>query len=364
MKVARSSRPETLLIATQPIAYQVNMSKNQSAEISGCLIGQAIGDMMGLPYEGLSPRRIAKLARFDRPRFFFGYGCGSDDTEHIAMTAEAIRHASGDVARFRRRLASNLRRWFLAGPPGIGLATLKACLKLCLGFPESRAGVRSAGNGPAMRAAILGVMVPAETLTDFVAASTRLTHTDRRAEIGSLIIARLAADAPRLDPNQGAAWISRVTDELRGQTDLEPLLRNLQRAAEALLHGQTVTAFAEQLTSGRGVSGFIAHTVPVAVMVFFRHADDYKQGIEHVIRAGGDTDTVAAITGALIGTRVGVEGIPLGWRQRYCDWPWSIDRLTHLRRPPLVLWPMIVLRNVGFFLVVLTHLLRRLLPPW
>jgi ADP-ribosylglycohydrolase len=116
--------------------------------------------MMGLPYENLSPRRIAKSARFDGPRFFFGYGCCADDTEHVGLTAEAIHFANGDAAAFRRRLASGLRQWFLAGPPGIGLATLKSCLKLCVGFPATRSGVRSAGNGPAMRATIVGAMVP------------------------------------------------------------------------------------------------------------------------------------------------------------------------------------------------------------
>ena len=319
---------------------------------------------MGLPYENLSPRRIARLARLDRPTFFFGYGCGSDDTEHAGMTAEAIRYANGDVAVFQRRLASSLRRWFLTAPPGIGLATLKSCLKLCLGFPASHSGVRSAGNGPAMRAAILGVMVPPEKLADFVAASTRLTHTDRRAEIGSLIIARLAADAARMEPARGAEWISTILAEIKNENDLEPLLKNMCAAAEALRHGLTVADFAKQLTSGRGVSGFIAHTVPVAVMAFFRHADDYAQGIEQVIRAGGDTDTTAAITGALIGSRVGIEGIPLGWRQCHFDWPWSLDRLLHARRPSLALWPIMVLRNLAFCGIVLTHVLRRLLPPW
>jgi ADP-ribosyl-[dinitrogen reductase] hydrolase len=320
--------------------------------------------MMGLPYENLSPRRIAKLARFDRPTFLFGYGCGSDDTEHAGMTAEAIDYANGDVAVFQRRLASSLRRWFLTGPPGIGLATLKACLKLCLGFPVSRSGVHSAGNGPAMRAAIIGVMVSPEKLAEFVTASTRLTHTDRRAEVGSLIIARLAADAARVDPARGADWISEIMVEFQDQGDLEPLQKNIQLAAETLRQGLSVTAFADQLMSGRGVSGFIAHTVPVAVMAFFRHANDYAQGIEQVIRAGGDTDTTAAITGALIGIRVGIEGIPARWRHRYRDWPWTLDRLVQLCRPPAVYWLIIVLRNLGFFLIVMIHLSRRLLPPW
>lgn len=140
---------------TRHLRRSETLPGSQSSEVAGCLIGHAIGDMMGLPYENLSPRRIAKKARFDRPMFFGGYGCGSDDTEHIGMTAEAIHYAKGDVATFRRRLASSLQRWFLAAPPGIGLATLRACLKLCLGVPVSRSGVPSAGNGPAMRAAIL-----------------------------------------------------------------------------------------------------------------------------------------------------------------------------------------------------------------
>jgi len=336
----------------------------QSSRVAGCLIGQAIGDMMGLPYENLSPRRIARLVRFDRPTFFFGYGCGSDDTEHAGMTAEAVDYANGDVAVFQRRLASSLRRWFLTGPPGIGLATLKACLKLCWGFPVSRSGVPSAGNGPAMRAAVLGVMVPPEKLAEFVTASTRLTHTDRRAEVGSLIIARLAAEAVRLNPAQGTAWISEIMEEFKDEADLEPLQKNMQLAAETLRQGLRLTAFADQLMLGRGVSGFIAHTVPIAVMAFFCHADDYAQGIEQVILAGGDTDTTAAITGALIGIRVGIESIPARWRHRYRDWPWTLDRLVQLRRPSLALWPIIVLRNLGFFLIVMIHLSRRLLPPW
>ena len=55
--------------------------------------------------------------------------------------------------------------------------------------------------------------------------------------------------------------------------------------------------------SGRWV---IPHTVPVAVFAFFRHADDHAEGFRQVILCVGDTDTVAAIAGAMIGARVGV----------------------------------------------------------
>ena len=70
-----------------------------NARLAGCLVGQAIGDMVGLPYENLSRRRVDRLASFERPRFFFGYGCGSDDTEHAGLTAEALAFAGDDWRR-------------------------------------------------------------------------------------------------------------------------------------------------------------------------------------------------------------------------------------------------------------------------
>jgi ADP-ribosyl-[dinitrogen reductase] hydrolase len=330
-----------------------------NAQHSGCLVGQAIGDMMGLPFENLTPQRIAKLAKFDRPQFCFGYGCGSDDTEHAGMTLDAVQFAKGDIQKFEKRLASNLRRWFLAGPPGIGLATLKACLKLCLCFSPKYSGVRSAGNGPAMRAAILGVSVAPDRLKEFVDASTRLTHTDERSVVGSEIIARLASKAKSINVDEATKWITEVLNPFAGRTELEPLLSNMQRVAIELNSTSTVVEFAAKLCGKRGVSGFIAYTVPVAVFAFFHHSDDYAEGIRQVIRCGGDTDTVAAIAGALIGTRVGVEGIPAEWRKRHLDWPWSLSRLVRGQRPSLFAWPLMFLRNMVFFVIVLVHLALR-----
>lgn len=328
--------------------------------VAGCLIGQAVGDMMGLPFENLSPRRIAKLADFTRPQFLFGYGAGSDDTEHAGLTADALVDAAGDAIRFQRRLAANLRRWFLAGPPGIGLATLRACVKLCLGFPLDRCGVRSAGNGPVMRAPIIGLLAPSQRLAEFVRVSTRLTHTDPRAELGSLLIARLARLAAIIDPHQGADWLDAQLQSLAPDPDLDLLSANLALATDCLRQGQSLDTFAHRLGLSGGVSGFVAHTVPVAVVAFFLYANDYRTGIEQTILAGGDTDTTAAIVGALIGARVGVEGIPQQWRDRHLDWPWTLSRLQRMTRPPAVYWPLVLLRNLAFFAVVLSHAICRL----
>jgi hypothetical protein len=41
-----------------------------------------------------------------------------------------------------------------------------------------------------------------------------------------------------------------------------------------------------------------------------------------------------------------------------------LQRLLTLRRPSIAAWPVMLLRNVSFFVVVLAHLIRRVLPPW
>lgn len=352
--------------------------------IIGCLLGQAVGDMMGTPMENLSPRRIAKLfPKLDRPAFFFGRGMVTDDTEHACMTAQALLRSGGDVNRFRRSLAWRLRWWFAAGPAGIGLATLKACLKLWLGFPSTRSGVYSAGNGPAMRAAILGICFADDPpkLVEFVRASTRLTHTDLKAEYATLTVAVAAALSARTrgtgKPTADALideWNQLVPARHPAADECRALLEKVAVHAAAHISIETL---ADNFGLRRGISGYVFHTVPVAVFAWLSHKNDFRDAVEGVIRCGGDTDTVAAITGALVGARVGKAGIPAEWLAGYAEWPRTvawIERLgrelakgewRHTPQPAVPLaWLAIPLRNLFFFLIVLGHLVRRLLPPY
>jgi ADP-ribosyl-[dinitrogen reductase] hydrolase len=121
----------------------------------GCILGTAVGDALGLPYEGLSRRRAGRMfGPADRHRLFFGYGMVSDDTEQTCMVVQSMIDSHGDADLFIRALAWRFRFWFLGLPAGIGFATLRSCIKLCIGFSPKYSGVFSAGNGPAVRAAI------------------------------------------------------------------------------------------------------------------------------------------------------------------------------------------------------------------
>ncbi|RYG18871.1 ADP-ribosylglycohydrolase family protein, partial [bacterium] len=147
------------------------------------VLGSMVGDALGLPYEALSPQRARRLLPGPvRPRLLPGRMMVSDDGEHALMTAEALL-AGGEV---ERELARRLRRWFLMLPAGIGMATIKACLRLCLGVPPTKSGVPSAGNGAAMRGAAVGAFYADDPARrEEVVKIARITHTDERAIIGA-----------------------------------------------------------------------------------------------------------------------------------------------------------------------------------
>ena len=341
--------------------------------IEGCLLGTAVGDALGLAGEGLSRRRLARLfPDLTRPHFLGRRGMVSDDTEHTCFVAQALIQSAGEPEAFTRVLAWRLRFWLLLGPAGIGWATLRAILKLWLGVPPDKSGVWSAGNGPAMRSALLGVCYgdDPERLRELVRASSRLTHTDPRAEAGALAVAVAAYHASYSLPDTYLA----STERLLEPGDLRKLLGNAVASVQA---GETTDTFAASIGAGDRVSGYVNQTVPVAVHAWLSFPDDYKSAVLAVIRCGGDTDTTAAITGAIVGAAVGLEGIPNEWLSALAEWPRTVtwmqrlslqlaaQQATDAPQKPLSL-PIVLLlaRNLLFTTVVLVHGFQRCLPPY
>lgn len=350
--------------------------------IAGALLGTAVGDALGLPREGLSADRARR--RFGdevRHAFLFGRGMVSDDTEHTCMLAQALLAEPDDPKRFSRVLAWKLRFWLLGLPAGVGRSTARAIVRLWLGRGPDRSGVFSAGNGPSMRAALLGLCCGSDTarLREWVRASTRLTHTDPRAERAAFLVAFAASSAARCSPDTIADRFLTEAGATLGDADQE-LRVILAALASHLARGSTPAQFAEALGLERGVTGYSYHTVPAALYCWLRQPHDFRAVVTDVIKLGGDTDTTAAIAGAICGAGTGLAGIPTEWLEGILDWPRSVKWMKQLAerlarrfpvherpdlgtRPMRLCWPALLPRNTAFVAIVLAHGLRRLLPP-
>ena len=290
----------------------------------GVILGTAVGDAIGLPAEGLTPSRARKLFQSRwRHRLIIGRGMVSDDTDHTLFVAQGLLAHPKSVELFARRLAWCLRLWFLTLPPGIGLATLRAILRLWLGFNPLRSGVYSAGNGPAMRSAPLGAFFASfpERMDVYVKASTRVTHTDPRALIGAAAVAQLTAWSIRDQLMEKPQWkeFSRVLEKTNRQDqEWSKLVGSIGAAVQQDL---SVQEFAGSLGLSRGVTGYVYHTVPVVVYAWYRHFGDFEATVSAVLNCGGDADTTGAIAGALVGAVTGEQGIPEDWLKGLCEWP-------------------------------------------
>ncbi|MDB6028219.1 MAG: ADP-ribosylglycohydrolase [Verrucomicrobiales bacterium] len=342
--------------------------------IRGLLLGTAVGDALGLPAEGLSRARIQRRwGNKWKMRLFFGYGMVSDDTEHSLMVAQSLVAFPKDSHAFQRRLGWKLRWWVLALPAGVGLATAKASLKLWCGFSPAHSGVRSAGNGAAMRVGVIGAVFANDLIQrrKFTRAATQLTHTDVRAEIGAIAVV------------EAVAWIIRAEKPfeeflptLGDLTENEEWRALCRKLVDAKSRNLTVNEFADALGLERGVTGYVFHTVPIALYACAQHPHNFHDALSAALTCGGDTDTVGAIVGCLMGAQVGSAGVPSEWVNHIIEWPRSLSFLERVSdqvvlasegtsaKEVSLFWPGIIPRNIFFLVIILSHGFRRLLPPY
>lgn len=271
----------------------------------GAVVGSAVGDALGAPFE-FGPAG-AFSARFARPAAD-GAMCGgggwdageaTDDTQMAVHLAESLLERGGldlpDVfARFQR--------WAAAEPKDIGLQTEDV---LTNGAPwDSAAAVhfasnhRAAGNGALMRAtpsAIYFARWGRQATMDAARRISALTHGDPAAWEGTAIFHELLRVALE-DGDPLAA----VEDTL---AQVHPDHRDRYRVVLAPdWHPDRATEF----------NGAVWPCLGSAVWAV-RTTDSYADAVRAAGDLGGDTDTVAAVTGGLAGAVHGFDAIPKGW---------------------------------------------------
>ncbi len=327
-----------------------------SDSILGALLGAAVGDALGLPAEGMRAASIARrFEPLDRYRLLGRRGFVSDDTEQSMLIARALAGEPDDdvvVARFRRAMAG----WFWRLPFGIGLSTLRACLKLSVGL--RRSGVRSAGNGAAMRAPVLGAAL-ARSPERRLALGRRLaevTHTHPAGVHGALFCAELAAVCAAASGGESLEDLVYHATEV---VEDDEIRRSIQTAMSLS------AAPAEEAAGKLGTTGWVVHSVGVCVWAFLAH--EGMEAVRGVIRVGGDTDTHGAIVGAWVGALHGPSVFPAELVDNLQSGPFgrahivaTANALARNAPAPGYSATIALLRNLSLYPVVLAHGLWRL----
>lgn len=225
-----------------------------SKNIKGSIFGTACGDMVGLPYEGLKPVSNINFNKIG----FFGNGFFSDDTEHTVIVAQCLIESHNNPTKFKKLLKRRLQFWLLSMPIGIGYATLKGILKSFI----SLGGVYSAGNGPAMRSALIGLVYgdDNEKLKKFIEISTTITHTDKKSYFGALAVAKASFLC--------ATYEKENIDE-KFLEEMKILVQDKEfiELIENVINNQNISTkeFSLKLGFKKGVSGYIYHTLPIVL---------------------------------------------------------------------------------------------------
>jgi ADP-ribosyl-[dinitrogen reductase] hydrolase len=272
--------------------------------MSNVLLGTAVGDALGVPFE-TKLVNYEPLVKWDGKTFLGSEyhklkpGQYSDDTQMSLMVAESLIQNHGFNPD---DLAARYVEWIATGAArGYGRTTLMAVQNLQSGKHWSESGIAgSYGNGTAMRAAPFGVYFRNDlhSLVNIVKIDSAITHASEDAEAGALAIALTAAYACNND-------LDRLLDKLYEQLPASKV-RSIVYSLDSLLHSEYITP--AQALRVLGTKANVIETVPSALYCFLKF-DNYHEAVLAAIKAGGDTDTTAAIVGALFGAKDGIKAI-------------------------------------------------------
>lgn len=291
---------------------------NQFGKLSkytGCMLGAAIGDALGKQNEGQSREDILSRgyvtdygeAEAGCPGEKLRAGRYTDDTEQMIVLAQSIIERGGfDVEDFAVRIA----RWGVdalndpARKSLVGPSSSQAIARLNSGISWKEAGSGIPSCGSAMRAAPIGLFYADLGEIELNAALSSIpTHNSKGAIAGAVAVAiavRCALEGMDCSGiiKEASARASKHDVNLGKKIGLSCRLRT-EQPHEVFLR--------------LGTSYLVYETVPCAFYCFSRHFEETEKAVIEAVNAGGDTDSIACVTGALCGALHGVGSFPQRW---------------------------------------------------
>jgi ADP-ribosylglycohydrolase len=295
----------------------------------GALYGLAIGDALGMPTQMLSRDQIrerwgARLPGFEPAPPGHPIAAGlpagaiTDDTEQAVLLGRLLVIRSGTVDP--RELAEALVSWeqdmaARGSADLLGPSTKRAVAAVLAGIPPEEAGAAGDTNGAAMRITPVGIAVPLNLpdLVDRVVAASYVTHNTGLALAGAAAVA--AAVSAGLDGAGIGEATAFAVDAAgiaagRGRWVAGADVGTRIEWATSLVTGREQAEAAELIYTLVGTSLATQESVPAAFAVLAAVPDDPWQACLLAASLGGDTDTIAAIAGAVAGACHGVDAFP------------------------------------------------------
>lgn len=287
----------------------------------GSLIGLAIGDSLGAQYEGFSSVEIVKenISRF------------TDDTAMMIGVAESLIECHGlNAEHMAKKFVENYEKEVWRGygeGPLIIFDMIKQGEKWNKTLDRKLYSGGSFGNGSAMRVAPIGLFYyndPYE-LRKAAYISSMITHSHPLAMEG----AALEAYAVTLALKEEKEFLDKLidftcNDIYRGKLDC---IRKLS------LIKQNKREIVNEL--GNGIEAF--NSVPIAIYSFIV-SSSFEDSLIYSISLGGDTDTIAAMCGAIAGAWWGVEKIPAKWKAK-------LEKKEYIEKLAENLWNIVIKRE-------------------
>lgn len=300
------------------------MNSNRLSRARGCLLGQLSGDSLGSLVEFRSPVSIRReypdgvrdLA--DGGTWGTLAGQPTDDSEMALLLARSlVRDKTYDAEHAREAYL-----WWMASAPFDCGGTIAAAL-------HGTSNPTSQANGALMRISPLGIFgadhAP-EQVASWAEADAAITHPNPICKEINSIFARAIALAVDQGPTPLEIYESIVAWSAGPAT--HPLVRQtIENASTAKpadfvnMQGWVVIAFQNALWQ-------------------LLHAKDPEQAVIDTVMQGGDTDTNAAICGALLGAVHGLESIPSRWVNAVVACTPKEGGAGVLRPRPQELWPV------------------------